>query len=204
MLPGVGKFGRRRTRTRDSSSPDVHRRRRWSRRCSARREHGLAAARVGVGRVDLGVDDLERARRLRRGSPPCRRSRSCSKSMKRGMSASSMFSSLVSSDRPGLVALLDAHAVDRIEPIVGDAEFAAGAPTRLRTARPSARSADAAPSQARRRSSPAAPAPAAQQRGSRAPVSHGKVLVAEVRIGQEAQHARASAARSARARRDLR
>ncbi len=126
-LPGGGEFGRRRTRRRDSSRPGGRRRPEVVTPMQrSLDEHGLAAARVGVGGLDLGVDDLEEGAAPGRASPPCRRNRPCSKSMKRGMSASSMFSSLVSSARPRLVAFLHPHAIDRVQAVIGDAEFPAG------------------------------------------------------------------------------
>ena len=79
------------------------------------------------------VDNLKRARRRGRGSPPCRRSPPSPKPTKRAISASSMVSSLVSSLGPGLVALLHPHAVDRVQAVVGDAQPRALLPDAHRT-----------------------------------------------------------------------
>ena len=59
-------------------------------------EYRLAAARIGVLGLDFRIDDLERPR-ARPESQPCRRSQLFFTAKKRGISASIMVSSLVSS-----------------------------------------------------------------------------------------------------------
>ena len=97
-------------------------------------EHRLAAARIGVGRIDFGIDDLEGPRRLRERRRLADEVAFVHVEEARHIRLEHV--ELVGElGRPGLVALLDAHAVDRVQAVVRDAEMRGRAPRAHRTER---------------------------------------------------------------------
>ena len=93
-------------------------------------EHGFAAASVRIGRVDFGVDDLRGPRRLgerRRLADEVAFVRT-EESRHVRFEHVQLVREL---GRPRLIAFLDAHAVDRVQPVVRNAESAAAFPKRI-------------------------------------------------------------------------